>query len=1244
MSRHFHVRAPHTGWIMALASIQRWLPGALQCINISPETLHVLLKAGIPWLPGIAIPSLHTCWERTPKKVLRLTLIGLLPVLLIGTACRHDNSNPSRTFTLMVMMTGSGTGTVTSSPRGIDCGHDCSETYPKDTQITLTGIPGPGSTFASWSGACSGTAGCTVTMDADKTVTATFPLQTFTLTVTKAGTGNGTVISSPVGIDCGTDCSEAYASGTVVSLEAQPDPASLFAGWSGSCVGTGSCAVAMNAAQSVTALFTADLTEFPILDPRLAFAAPRHIGEGRVGSTGTVNKRPEKTRAELQPVCEGRGRDIRCVLRFEYAFQDTADPEEFVGVFITLGRIGISTTNPDCTRGPDLDLHADSTFDLTNLFQTTRDIGISIESLRLVLRPDGRVQTLTLRVELEDAQRRKMFLRVPLDSRGTDSVVVDLPLSNFQGAMDLRAVKLVSLIVEELHVADRIVNPPGGSYDIEFVAFLDEDGPRLDAAFIASLDDRAMIAELAQRDFETLLRLIDAVTGASLDRTLFRDLIHWGATGWLLAALPAAVQQGWITIDDAQERALWVLRFLDDDTLWGDEPIGKVGNSQGMVYRFGGPDPTGLDGPLTGTRKLDVGDCNAVEASVIDTALLHWGAATLAAGFSSADLRDREIGERVSRLLNRTRWGELVDPKTGQLQLAWKPELDDTPPGCFTAPAPFGGFWASRAIDSRCPGPAEAQVLTIDFWTDEGAMAAILAAGSESHPASTGTWYRMLRTFGKGVGADVVVTFPGAWFTYTFLTATYLPQTLGPDRGEACEAAVSLDLTKNAERSFMAFDRLSPGEDPVLPDAVELPDANYIAQGKPEVAADPQPPFTGTITPWSLQLVMGLDDMSAARAIAALRRILREQPELWDPLLGLLDSYHPNLADFVTALPQHGPMVRTEGRWVQQQVWPLNKGAALLAQLNFLDDDAVRRIATQHPVIQRGIARIYGERSGQIGTPGGHDWWSIAIDRDTILIPDGFQEQLVVFDDFRRSIGIVSREAIQAALDQAPFCAPFVERSPGPAGVRDAVVHPDGDWIVLIAGPGKDVLLRVHSDLTLAVQSCNFGEAMSCGDEIGNFPRIAVGGSPAAILVTVNSPQLGIAVVGMDGVLIHTLPLGQSYHGIAVEPETNRLYLLRANGTVERYDDLYNKNLSPIPSVTLPVPGRDLAYSTSWRTTSPALIAVGGDGRVYAIDLATGNTQILAIEGLEGVMALDIAQGLAAFARDETAWLDDGCE
>ena len=70
---------------------------------------------------------------------------------------------------------GTGSGTVTSTPAGIDCGTDCSESYDYGTEVTLSAVAATGSTFAGWSGAnCSGTGSCVVTMDAAKSVTATF--------------------------------------------------------------------------------------------------------------------------------------------------------------------------------------------------------------------------------------------------------------------------------------------------------------------------------------------------------------------------------------------------------------------------------------------------------------------------------------------------------------------------------------------------------------------------------------------------------------------------------------------------------------------------------------------------------------------------------------------------------------------------------------------------------------------------------------------------------------------------------------------------------------------------------------------------------------------------------------------------------------------------------------------------------------------------------------------------------------
>jgi hypothetical protein len=98
-------------------------------------------------------------------------------------------------------------------------------------------------------------------MSAAASVTASFTLQTFTLTVNKAGLGLGTVTSSPAGINCGTLCSSASATynyGTTITLTATPavSPLSGFDGWSGGgCSGTGTCTMTLGANTTVTANF-----------------------------------------------------------------------------------------------------------------------------------------------------------------------------------------------------------------------------------------------------------------------------------------------------------------------------------------------------------------------------------------------------------------------------------------------------------------------------------------------------------------------------------------------------------------------------------------------------------------------------------------------------------------------------------------------------------------------------------------------------------------------------------------------------------------------------------------------------------------------------------------------------------------------------------------------------------------------------------------------------------------------------
>lgn len=198
------------------------------------------------------------------KTYFTFLLVGLFSFVFSGCNSTHMNTNPPPVnYSLTVASTGGGAGTVTSSPAGISCGSTCSASFAGGTAVALTAAPNSGSTFAGWSGACSGAASCSVTLSANSSVTATFnPVQVtnYQLTVQKAGTGTGAVTSSPAGIDCGTTCSDSFASGTAVTLRAAPAAGSTFAGWSGACSGTGSCSVTLSADASATATFNTATT------------------------------------------------------------------------------------------------------------------------------------------------------------------------------------------------------------------------------------------------------------------------------------------------------------------------------------------------------------------------------------------------------------------------------------------------------------------------------------------------------------------------------------------------------------------------------------------------------------------------------------------------------------------------------------------------------------------------------------------------------------------------------------------------------------------------------------------------------------------------------------------------------------------------------------------------------------------------------------------------------------------------
>ncbi len=213
-----------------------------------------------------------------------------------------SGSGSSGTFTLQVTRNGTGSGTVTSSPSGISCGTTCSRTFSGGTTVMLTAAAASGSVFAGWSGGgCTGTGSCTVQINNNVTVSATFntsdapppppPSGTFTLTVTKVqdgGTGN--VASSPAGIDCGATCTASFASGTSITLFASPTTG-RFASWAaGPCAGSTnpSCAFTLGANTTATARFASQpLTFIELTLPDGNVGADYTVSLNTTGGSGT---------------------------------------------------------------------------------------------------------------------------------------------------------------------------------------------------------------------------------------------------------------------------------------------------------------------------------------------------------------------------------------------------------------------------------------------------------------------------------------------------------------------------------------------------------------------------------------------------------------------------------------------------------------------------------------------------------------------------------------------------------------------------------------------------------------------------------------------------------------------------------------------------------------------------------------------------------------------------------------------
>jgi uncharacterized repeat protein (TIGR02543 family) len=154
------------------------------------------------------------------------------------------DSNKSITATFAInaytlSVTSAGNGAVTKAPD--------QPTYNHGTAVTLTAVPAAGNHFVGWSGDAGGaTNPLALLMDSNKSITATFAINAYTLSVTSAG--NGSVTKNPD--------QPSYNHGTTVTLTAVPAAGNHFVGWSGDANGTANpLTVAMDSNKSITAMF-----------------------------------------------------------------------------------------------------------------------------------------------------------------------------------------------------------------------------------------------------------------------------------------------------------------------------------------------------------------------------------------------------------------------------------------------------------------------------------------------------------------------------------------------------------------------------------------------------------------------------------------------------------------------------------------------------------------------------------------------------------------------------------------------------------------------------------------------------------------------------------------------------------------------------------------------------------------------------------------------------------------------------
>ena len=276
-----------TNWVMTWLERVRQLTGIYPMIYTSPggwnarfgSDGNVVAQSGYgllwvaDWRGNLAPEVPANNWNGKGWTFWQYTSSGSVPGISGNVDLdRYNGTDPTplrlTTLAISKLSVEGKTGGVQQDGLGGFCNGSCTATTRLSVgtaTTTLTPNSADAGTTWTWGGDCAGApAGgpCTLAMNANRSVTITYAPTTEPITVAAAGTGTGSVASTPAAISCtatagvaaGT-CTSPFAYGSSVTLTATPAAGSAFVGWTGACTGSSTCVVTADADKTVTATF-----------------------------------------------------------------------------------------------------------------------------------------------------------------------------------------------------------------------------------------------------------------------------------------------------------------------------------------------------------------------------------------------------------------------------------------------------------------------------------------------------------------------------------------------------------------------------------------------------------------------------------------------------------------------------------------------------------------------------------------------------------------------------------------------------------------------------------------------------------------------------------------------------------------------------------------------------------------------------------------------------------------------------